>query len=69
MTVPALPYALLLMLAVTLVSFAGLRAWRQWLELKRAQLSGRGPIAARAELGELRRRVRRLETLASGIEI
>ena len=69
MTAPALPYALLLMLAVSLVSLAGLRAWRQWLELKRAELTVPGSAAPRSEVGELRRRVRRLEALASGLEI
>jgi hypothetical protein len=64
-----LPFAALLTLAVALVSVAGLRAWRQWLELKRLEIAGRGTAAPRTELRELRRRVRRLEALASGIEI
>jgi hypothetical protein len=69
MLAPALPYALLLMLAVALVSLAGLAAWRQWLALKRAELAGSTASGPRAEIGELRSRVRRLEALASGIEI
>ena len=69
MAAPALPYALLLMLAVVLVSVAGLAAWRQWLALKREEMTGRRASAPRAEIGELRSRVRRLEALASGIEI
>jgi len=69
MTIPALPYALLLMLAAALVSLAGLAAWRQWLALKRAELVGGSASGRRAEIGELRSRVRRLEALASGIEI
>jgi hypothetical protein len=69
MAAPALPYALLLMLAVTLVSLAGLAAWRQWLALKRAEMTGHRASGSRAEIGELRSRVRRLEALASGIEI
>jgi hypothetical protein len=64
-----LPFALLLTLAVALVSAAGLRAWRQWLEVKRLEIAGHGAAGPRDELGELRRRVRRLEALASGIEL
>lgn len=65
----AFPFALLLILAVALVSAAGLAAWRQWLGLKRAELAGGRPDGSRGEVGELRRRVRRLEALASGIEL
>lgn len=68
MAVGLLPLALLLTLAVALVSAAGLSAWRQWLEVKRLEIAGRGPPRARSELGELRRRVRRLEALANGAE-
>ena len=62
-----LPFALALTLALALVSAAALRAWRQWLELKRSELEG--PAAARTDLGELKRRIRRLEALASGIDV
>ena len=65
----ALPFALLLTLAVALVSVAGLHAWRQWLEVKRLEIAGRSGARPKAELGELRRRVRRLEALANGIEL
>jgi hypothetical protein len=65
----ALSFALLLTLAVALVSGAGLRAWRQWLELKRAEIAGGNVPRARGELGELRRRVRRLEALANGVDL
>ncbi len=61
-----LPLALLLTLAIALVSAAGLRAWRQWLEVKRLEIAGGTP---RTELGELRRRIRRLEALANGVEL
>jgi hypothetical protein len=65
----AFPFVLLLTLAITLVSAAGLRAWRQWLEVKRVEIAGRGPVGSRTELGDLRRRVRRLEALANGIDL
>jgi hypothetical protein len=64
-----LPFALLLTAGTALVSLAGLKAWRHWLELKRIEIARRGGAGPRTELGELRRRVRRLEALASGIEI
>lgn len=64
-----LPFALLLTLAVALVSAAGLRAWRQWLEMKRLEIAGDSNAGPRAQLGELRRRVRRLEALANGIDL
>jgi hypothetical protein len=65
----ALPFVLLLTLAIALVGVAGLRAWRQWLEVKRLEIAGRGPAGPRTELGELRRRIRKLEALANGIEL
>jgi hypothetical protein len=64
-----LPIALAMAGALALVSAAGLRAWSQWLELKRAELSRNGATGGRNDLGELKRRVRRLEALASGIEV
>ena len=64
----SLPFAFALTVALALASAAGLKAWQQWLELKRAELLRDGP-GARGDLGEIRRRVRRLEALASGIEI
>ncbi len=60
--------------AVGLVSAAGLRAWTDWLELRRLDLTGLGrgspsaAPAARPELAELRTRVRRLEAIANGAE-
>jgi len=48
---------------------AGLRAWQDWIALRREQLSsGRAP-ARDVELTALRARVRRLEEIASGIEL
>ena len=64
-----LPFAAALTMALALVSAAALRAWRQWLELKRSELDCNGPAAARTDLGDLKRRIRRLEALASGIDV
>lgn len=60
---------------LALVSAASLRAWRGWLDLKQLELdagsrgghSGRG--LGKPELAELKERVRKLEAIASGIEI
>jgi hypothetical protein len=56
--------------AVALATLAALRGWNQWLELKRLQAaSGARPTGGRSELAELRKRVRKLEAIASGIEL
>lgn len=51
-----------------------LRAWRDWIALKRLELGGRQgrPVrlaGARIELADLRERVRRLEAIANGTEM
>lgn len=62
--------------ALSIASAAALRGWNGWLELKRLEIGGpdrmgRGPPspAARIELADLKERVRKLEAIASGIEI
>jgi len=56
-------------------SWAGLRAWNGWLELKRLELSqvagdrGLPPATGRIEIADLRERVRKLEAIAAGIDI
>jgi hypothetical protein len=55
-------------IGVGVTAVATLRAWHEWLELKRTQVekkSGRG-TGRRAELAELRERVKRLEAIANG---
>jgi hypothetical protein len=62
--------------ALGLASVAALNGWRGWLELKRLELA-RIPLrdpsapstAARIELADLRERVRKLEAIASGVDI
>jgi hypothetical protein len=68
-------------LAVTaMLCAAGSRAWRGWLELKRLELAQRqgGPDAAEAaedeiglriELAAVRERLKKLEVIASGVEL
>jgi hypothetical protein len=57
-------------LGLALASAAGLRAWTQWLELRREQLRiGRSSAPpASGELRTLRERVRRLEAIADGAQ-
>ena len=56
-------------------SFAGLKAWNGWLELKRFELTHDTadhrlpPAAGRIEMADLRERVRKLEAIAAGIDI
>ena len=62
--------------AVGIAAWAGLKAWHDWLELKRMELvNGRAeatmpPVAGgRIELADLKERVRKLEAIAAGIDI
>jgi len=62
-----LVYAFAALGAVAMLSLAALRAWRGWLELRRAQL-GAGGGGSGVDVGALRARVRRLEAIASGLD-
>jgi hypothetical protein len=61
---------------VAIFLFAGLKAWRDWLDLKRLELNaagdrpreGRGPAADRIEMADLKERIRKLESLAACID-
>jgi len=56
-------------------SWAGLRAWNGWLELKRFELThdaadrGLPPASGRIEMADLKERIRKLEAIAAGIDI
>ncbi|HYI64644.1 MAG TPA: hypothetical protein VEW71_07140 [Allosphingosinicella sp.] len=68
-------------LAVTaMICMAASRAWRGWLELKRLELAGRhvppdaaeaaeDEIGLRIELAAVRERLKKLEAIASGVEL
>ncbi len=64
-----------LLAAVGIAAWAGLKAWHEWLELKRLELAnGRAeatmpPATGRIELADLRERVRKLEAIAAGIDL
>jgi hypothetical protein len=60
-------------LSVTL--FAGLRGWQGWLDLKRQELANRpraeprnGTIE-RIEIADLKERIRKLESIAAGVDL
>jgi len=63
-----LPYALTSVGVLTMLSLAGLRAWRGWLELRRAELLAGTSGAGAPDLPGLRARVKRLEAIASGLD-
>ena len=60
--------------ALTIVAFAGLRGWQGWLDLKRLELAGgrqgaRSPAMDRIELADLKERIRKLESIASCVDL
>lgn len=69
-----------LIVAVIVLAGSALRAWQGWLDLKRSELdrapSGRSSSeegssigTARIELADLKERIRKLEAIASGVEL
>jgi hypothetical protein len=56
-------------------SWAALKGWNGWLELKRFELTHGSadkalpPATGRIEIADLRERVRKLEAIAAGIDI
>lgn len=80
---PTLVIALTSLFGICVVAFALLRAWQGWLELKRQEFERNGTThhhspeieggasvgAARIELSDLKERIRKLEAIASGVEL
>lgn len=56
-------------------SFAGLKAWNNWLDFKKLELTHDigdrqlPPASGRIEIADLKERVRKLEAIAAGIDI
>lgn len=73
--IPTLIFCVTALAAVTIVSWTMLRAWREWLLLQQMALSasetgyGGSTPAARIELAALKERVRKLEAIASGVDL
>jgi hypothetical protein len=63
------------LLATALAAVAGLKGWQAWLDFKRLELAaqsgdhGLPPATGRIELADLKERVRKLEQIASGIDL
>jgi hypothetical protein len=63
--------------AVIVLTAAGLRGWREWIEFKRAELEsqhrpsteGVPSAVSRIEVADLKERVKKLEAIAAGIDI
>ncbi len=77
MTDPAL-YAMIALsslAAVAILATVGLRGFNGWLSLQRAQIDLRGEATAapspmnRIEIADLKERIRKLEAIASGVDI
>ena len=75
---PTLVIAATALLGLVVVVAALLRAWHAWIALKQLELdrSGRPPTergspegAARIELADLKERIRKLEAIASGVDL
>lgn len=58
-----------------IATFAGLRGWQGWLEVKRLELAGparrerQSPAGEMIEVADLKERVRKLESIASCIDL
>ncbi|WP_295637865.1 hypothetical protein [Novosphingobium sp.] len=81
---PAMIFAASALAGLVVVAFAALKGWQGWLDLKARELdtrqghahepgthygSGPGSGAARIEMADLRERVRKLEAIASGVDL
>ena len=58
------------------ICFTALRAWRGWLDLRRQELArnassddGEQDVGVRIELAGVKERLKRLEAIASGVEL
>ncbi len=85
MTDPVSVIAATALVGIIVVVFALLRAWQGWLQLKREELeragqhsSGRAPPeieggaavgSARIEMADRQERIRKLEAIASGVDL
>jgi len=81
---PTLVIAATCLVGICVVAFALLRGWQGWLEYKRQELEraragyggsqteiegGAGVGAARIELADMKERIKKLEAIASGVEL
>ena len=63
------------LVGLSIATFAALRGWQGWLEVRRLELAGtarqerRSPAGDLIEMADLKERVRKLESLASCIDL
>lgn len=65
------------LIGLIVVAFALLRGWQGWLALKQRELEkapreiegGAGAGAARIEIADLKERIKKLEAIASGVDL
>jgi hypothetical protein len=80
MTISALIFAATALGITAMLCLAGTRAWKGWLELKRLEIASRSiepdtaeaaedGIGVRIELADVRERLKKLEAIASGVEL
>ena len=59
----------------SMLCLAGLRAWRGWLDYRKLELASRSSpeakedVGVRIELAAVRERLKKLEAIASGVEL
>lgn len=63
------------LLGLSIAVLAALKGWQGWLDLKRMELAGSRPSEARSsaferiEIADLKERIRKLESIASGVDL
>ena len=63
------------LVALTIMTLAGLKAWHEWLEVKRLELAGHRHVEPRSqamdmiEMADLKERIRKLENIAACIDL
>jgi hypothetical protein len=78
MMISALIFAATALGITAMLCLAATRAWKGWLELRRLEIASRGAqageaaedgVGVRIELADLRERLKKLEAIASGVEL
>jgi hypothetical protein len=62
------------LMALGIATFAGLKGWQGWLDLKRLEIAGgrqepKSPAMERIEIADLKERIRKLEAIASCVDL
>ena len=69
-----LTFAATALAAVALIAITGLKGFKAWIDLKRAELQASGQAPAsnagnRIEMADLKERLRKLEAIAAGVDL